>query len=138
MEFANFTGHNRSTSWADFTNSSFANNNYAICSNDEYFAPGNSGAGISERGAYDTGEGYSAGRDLDHTNTSVQNEIKYWLSWLKNTIGFQGWRYDYVKGYGGAYVGMYNTATSPTSRWVSIGRPTILTSITPTIGGSRL
>ena len=102
-----------STNWADFTNPSFSNNNTAICRNDEYFSSGNPGAGISQRGANDTGEGYAAARDLDHTNSSVQTEIKNWLNWLKNTIGFQGWRYDFVKGYSGTYVGMYNTATSP-------------------------
>lgn len=28
-------------------------------------------------------------------------------------MGFKGWRYDYVRGYNGSYVGTYNTATSP-------------------------
>ena len=35
------------------------------------------------------------------------------MGWLKNTIGFDGWRYDLVKGFSPYYVGMYNDATSP-------------------------
>ncbi|MGC3996793.1 MAG: alpha-amylase C-terminal beta-sheet domain-containing protein [Anaeromyxobacter sp.] len=99
--------------WADFCNPAFPNNNYAVTSNDEYFAAGNPGAGVSQRGASDSGEGYAAARDLDHTNGDVQNGITTWLNWLKGTIGFDGWRYDYVKGFGGGYVGQYNSATSP-------------------------
>ena len=102
-----------STNWADFSNPAFADNNLAIASGDEYFASGNPGASITTRGAADSGEGYSAGRDLDHSNASVQSVTKTWLSWLKSTIGFDGWRYDFVKGYNGKYVGIYNDATSP-------------------------
>ncbi|MEL6843495.1 MAG: glucan 1,4-alpha-maltotetraohydrolase domain-containing protein, partial [Bacteroidota bacterium] len=32
---------------------------------------------------------------------------------LKNTIGFDGWRYDYIRGYNGYYNSIYNNATSP-------------------------
>jgi alpha-amylase len=35
------------------------------------------------------------------------------MNWLKSSIGYDGWRYDYVKGYGGSYVGEYNGATVP-------------------------
>lgn len=90
--------------WADFSNPSFANNQAAVCYNDEW------GQGT---GAADSGMGYDAGRDLDHGNASVQTETKNWMNWLKNTIGFDGWRYDYVKGYSGYYNGIYNDATAP-------------------------
>lgn len=107
------------TSWGDFTNPdwgcSLSSNNYpAICSDDEGFTTstspmyGYSGNG----GASDTGEGYSASRDLDHKNTTVQEGIKSWMNDVLKDAGFVGWRYDYVKGYSGYYVGLYDAATS--------------------------
>lgn len=92
------------TSGADFTNPSFANNNAAIVRGDEC----NCGSGTN-----DSGEGFNASRDLDHSNASVRNEIINWQNFLKNTVGFAGWRYDLVKGYGGEFVGTYNDATRP-------------------------
>lgn len=31
---------------------------------------------------------------------NVREDIKDWLKWLRNSIGFDGWRFDFVKGYG--------------------------------------
>ena len=94
------------TNWADFTTPAFASNAAAVTSNDEW------GLGT---GAWDIDEGYHAARDLDHTNASVQTQITSWLNWMKSTTnaGFDGWRYDYVKGFSPSYVGSYNTATAP-------------------------
>ncbi len=107
------------TSWGDFTNPdwgcSLSSNNYpAICSDDEGFTTSSSPMyGYSGNGgASDTGEGYSASRDLDHTNTTVQEGIKSWMNDVLKDAGFVGWRYDYVKGYSGYYVGLYDAATS--------------------------
>ena len=102
-----------STNWADFSNPAFATNSAAICSDDEYFQSGNPGYGVTPKGAADSGSGYTAGRDLDHSNASVQSVTKTWLAWLKSTIGYDGWRFDFVKGYNGSYVGVYDDATSP-------------------------
>lgn len=57
--------------------------------------------------------GYAAARDLAHSKTEVRNAVKGYLKWLKNTIGFAGFRYDLVKGYDPKYTGEYNTAVSP-------------------------
>ncbi|MCX5685113.1 MAG: alpha-amylase family glycosyl hydrolase [Planctomycetota bacterium] len=92
------------TSGSDFVDPSFDDNDAAICKGDEY---------ASAKGAPDSGEGAGYGRDLDHSNPSVQNEIIKWLRWLKSDIGFAGWRYDMVKGYAGGYVGRYNAAVEP-------------------------
>ncbi len=100
------------TSWGDFTNPSWCEDYYAICSNDEGFTSSNSPMYNSPKhGAADTGDGYSAYRDIDHTNLQVQQGIKDWMNNVLKAIGFVGWRYDYVKGYGAQYVGMYNAAT---------------------------
>ena len=106
-----------STSWGDFTNPTWGvekGSNYAvICSDDEGFTgePSLMGAS-SKRGAADTGDGYTAYRDLDHTNTTVQQGIVDWMNNVLKPAGFVGWRYDYVKGFAGKYVGQYNEGSN--------------------------
>ena len=106
-----------STSWGDFTNPTWGvvkGSNYAvICSDDEGFTgePSLMGAS-SKRGAADTGDGYSAYRDLDHTNPTVQQGIVDWMNDVLKPAGFVGWRYDYVKGFAGKYVGQYNAGSN--------------------------
>lgn len=105
------------SSWGDFANPSLGvvkGSNYkAICSDDEGFSASDPMAtvGTDMRGAADTGAQYAASRDLDHTNTDVQDGIKQYLNDYLKPAGFVGWRYDFVKGYGGQYVGMYNAAS---------------------------
>jgi len=78
-------------------------NRKAIVRDDE------SGVGM---GNHDTGERHPAGRDLDHTNPDVRQAVKQYLRRLK-AVGFQGWRYDLVKGYDGRFVAEYNEASEP-------------------------
>lgn len=99
---------NGSTDYGDFTNPSWTEDFYSICSDDEGFTESPVMSASSKRGNPDTGESYSAARDIDHTNTSVQNGIITWMNDELKDLGFVGWRYDYVKGYGGEYVGQYN------------------------------
>ncbi|MEM6270941.1 MAG: starch-binding protein [Bacteroidota bacterium] len=93
-----------STNWADFQNPTWGC--WAVTQNDEWGSNGGNPCG-----GYDTGDNYHAARDIDHTNATVRNSISAWMNWLKNTIGFDGWRYDYVRGYSGYYNGVYNDAT---------------------------
>ncbi|MGP1368822.1 MAG: alpha-amylase family glycosyl hydrolase [Treponema sp.] len=100
------------TSWGDFTNPDWGEDYYAICSDDEGFTDSSSPMkGATKRGKSDTGEPYKASRDLDHTNLAVQQGITDWMNDVLRPAGFVGWRYDYVKGYGGKYVGQYNRDT---------------------------
>ena len=106
-----------STSWGDFTNPTWGvekGSNYAaICSDDEGFTGEPSLMGkATKRGASDTGEGYEASRDIDHTNTTVQQGIVDWMNNVLKPAGFVGWRYDYVKGFNGKYVGQYNAGSN--------------------------
>lgn len=55
------------------------------------------------KGQHDSGESYGAAPDLDHTNKRVQDELSDWLNWLKAEVGFDGWRFDFVKGYAPKY-----------------------------------
>ncbi|MBU8895116.1 alpha-amylase [Corallococcus sp. M34] len=90
------------TGWADFTFPTWGCS--AVVAGDEW---------TGACGGADSGDGFSAARDLDHSKTFVQTDLIAWLNWMKTTIGYDGWRYDYVKGYAGSYVGQYNAATSP-------------------------
>jgi alpha-amylase len=90
------------TNWADFTNPAWGSN--AVCRNDEW-----SGA----TGNLDTGDGFGAARDLDHTQGFIQSDITSWLNWLKSSIGYDGWRWDFAKGFSGSYVGTYVANTVP-------------------------
>ena len=108
-----------STCWGDFTNPDWGvvkGEKYpAICSDDEAF---NASSGDKDHmvgkpsGAADTGASYGAYRDLDHTNTVVQDGIIAWMNDVLKPAGFVGWRYDYVKGFAGKYVGKYNAGSS--------------------------
>ena len=101
------------SNWGTFTEPSFCEDYYAICSDDDGFSDsGSEMYGSSNRGALDTGEGYDSARDLDHTNWDVQNGIVTWMTDKLKAVGFVGWRYDYVKGFDGRYVGYYNAQTS--------------------------
>lgn len=85
------------------------NTNYTgICKNDEANSNASSGVAGKIQGNYDTGDNFDGCRDLDHTNSLVQQNIKTYLDYMKNEIGFAGWRYDMVKGYSPAYTKIYN------------------------------
>ena len=97
------------TSWGDFTNPKWTDDYYSICKDDEGFSlSGSPMLGSSNKGAADSGMAYAAYRDLDHTNVAVQQGIYSWMNSVLKRAGFVGWRYDYVKGFGGEYVGYYN------------------------------
>mmetsp|Transcript_23952 Transcript_23952/g.32951 ORF Transcript_23952/g.32951 Transcript_23952/m.32951 type:complete len:730 (+) Transcript_23952:170-2359(+) len=65
------------------------------------------------RGNRSTGEEYGAAPNIDHTNEGVRNSLKTWLKWMREHIGFDGWRFDYVKGYSGKFTQEYVDASVP-------------------------
>lgn len=86
-----------------------------ICYGDEAFTNKSSECyGASYRGASDTGDNDGGCRDLDHTSEHVQNMVKAYAQWMRTEMGYDGFRYDMVKGYHGRYVKMYNEASQPT------------------------
>jgi alpha-amylase len=62
----------------------------------------------------DTGEDWAGMRDLDHKSENVQTNVKAYLNMLLNDLGYIGFRYDMVKGYGAEYTKIYNEDSKPT------------------------
>ena len=81
-----------------------------ICSNNPEY--GGTGNGKS-------GEDYTAAPNIDHSQERVRQDIVKWLRWLRNSIGFAGWRFDFVKGYG-------ECASIPFTPWARLHSSTIL------------
>jgi len=95
---------NGSKDWADFTDPDWPTD--VVVRDDEWTG--------SPKSLYaDEGMGDGGCRDIDHRSPLVRRDAKIFLRWLRETIGFDGWRYDMVKGYPAHYVGMYNKDSSP-------------------------
>lgn len=67
--------------------------------------------GVSLSKNNDEGEDWDGCRDLDHKSQNVQTIIKAYLKYLKDDLGYTGFRYDMVKGFSGSHVADYNKAT---------------------------
>lgn len=129
---------NGNTSWCDFPNESkngytltWDNTDFSgICYDDECNNSSNinkwSKNGKKTTGAKDTGTNFDGARDLDHTNDQVRQNIKTYLSFLLNDLGYTGFRYDMVAGYAAKYIGEYNTTVTPQfsvgEYWMSDGK----------------
>ncbi len=107
-------------SWVDYPSETYQGETYQmlpgdICANDDGGATKTwaTQQGISLSANADTGEDWSGCRDLDHQSPNVQRVIKAYLSYLLADLGYAGFRYDMVKGYGAAYTGDYNHAAGP-------------------------
>ncbi|XP_023767365.1 alpha-amylase-like [Lactuca sativa] len=64
-------------------------------------------------GNIDIGDPITGSPVIDHVNPIVQKELSDWMNWLKIEIGFDGWQFDYVKGYSSSFTKIYMTNTSP-------------------------
>ncbi|XP_057993749.1 uncharacterized protein LOC110658900 isoform X2 [Hevea brasiliensis] len=65
------------------------------------------------RGNPSSGDIFHAAPNIDHSQDFVQRDIKVWLNWLRNDIGFDGWRLDFVRGFSGTYFKEYIEASNP-------------------------
>jgi alpha-amylase len=101
------------SSWTDFPAETYNGVTYQmtyndICSDDEAAKNGQK-VGPNK----DTGEGWDGMRDLDHKSENVQTSVKAYLKFLLNDLGYIGFRYDMVKGYGAEFTKMYNEDSKP-------------------------
>ncbi len=113
--------HRRNVSnWVDFPKETYKGVTYEmlstdICANDDggktkEWATQN---GFSLSANNDSGEGWDGMRDLDHKSENVQTIVKAYLDFLKNDLGYAGFRYDMVKGYSASFTAMYNASAMP-------------------------
>lgn len=84
-----------------------------ICKNDDGGATATQAAtnGVSLSQNNDEGTDFGGCRDIDHKSENVQKVIKAYLKYLKDDLGYTGFRYDMVKGFDGSHVADYNDAT---------------------------
>ena len=84
-----------------------------ICKNDDGGTTATQAAtnGVSLSQNNDEGTDFGGCRDIDHKSENVQKVIKAYLKYLKDDLGYIGFRYDMVKGFDGNHVADYNDAT---------------------------
>ena len=70
------------------------------------------GSGNADCGG-DAGKGPWA-RDVDHHNPATQQKILTYLRYLKDELGYVGFRYDYARGFEPKHFAYYNTTVRPT------------------------
>ena len=84
-----------------------------ICKNDDGGTTATQAAtdGVSLSQNNDEGTDFGGCRDIYHKSENVQKVIKAYLKYLKDDLGYTGFRYDMVKGFDGSHVADYNDAT---------------------------
>ena len=105
------------SSWVDFEEQNF--DDYGkfqpvstwITSDDE--AKGHGTLGSNADDGQESNRNYGSARDWDHKNENVQKMCRAYLKWLKNVIGYDGFRFDYCGGYHVSHINDYVSAAKP-------------------------
>lgn len=110
--------HRNTDGWFTFPTETYNGVTYKmqptdICKNDDGGATAKQATqkGVSLSNNNDEGQDWDGCRDLDHKSANVQKIIKAYLKFLKEDMGYIGFRYDMVKGFSGTHVADYNDAT---------------------------
>ena len=111
------------TSWCDFPTLNFGEygtfypDASYICKNDEVNGEWNKESAGScygkATGNYDDGENWDGARDWSHDNVYVQDMFKAYLKWMRNVVGYDGFRYDKGDGFNNWHHDNYNKAAGP-------------------------
>ncbi|PIN17014.1 Alpha-amylase [Handroanthus impetiginosus] len=65
------------------------------------------------KGNKSSGDNFHAAPNIDHSQEFVRKDIREWLLWLREEIGYDGWRLDFVRGFWGGYVKEYMDSSEP-------------------------
>lgn len=110
--------HRNTDGWYNFPAETYKGVTYQmqstdICKNDDGGTTASQAAtdGVSLSQNNDEGTDFGGCRDIDHKSENVQKVIKAYLKYLKDDLGYTGFRYDMVKGFDGSHVADYNDAT---------------------------
>lgn len=91
-----------------------------VCRDDESASNGG-----HPTGNYDCGGKGEWARDIDHHNPATRAKVVKYLDFLKNDLGYMGFRYDYAMGFEGVHYAEYNTTLRPPfsvgEYWGSLG-----------------
>ncbi|MBQ2490946.1 MAG: chitobiase/beta-hexosaminidase C-terminal domain-containing protein [Muribaculaceae bacterium] len=82
-----------------------------VCCDDESYdlAPD----GHKPSGNWDCGGRGEWARDIDHHSPVTRAKVVKYLDFLRNNLGYLGFRYDYAMGFEGIHYGEYNTTLRP-------------------------
>lgn len=81
---------------------------YDVCSDDE-----SADNGGNPQGGPDCGGKGEWARDIQHHNPNTRAKVVKYLDYLRNDLGYLGFRYDYAMGFEGKHYGEYNTILRP-------------------------
>ncbi|MBR5102997.1 MAG: starch-binding protein [Muribaculaceae bacterium] len=108
-------------SWVDFPAETYKGKTYQlkstdVCANDDGGKTKTwaTKEGISLSSNNDTGEDWDGSRDLDHKSSNVQENVKAYLKFLLDDLGYAGFRYDMVRGFSASFINTYNSYANPT------------------------
>ena len=106
------------SSWCDFYDQDFGEYGYFqpdgsyICNDDEMNWDADEGCRGTATGSYDDGYGgeknYQAARDMAHNDEKVRQMFRAYAKWMVDVMKYDGFRYDYAKGFHMSHVDDYN------------------------------
>ena len=109
--------HHDTNGWFGFPEETYNGETYQfkstdICANDDGGKALEEAkrTGVSLSSNNDEGEDWGGCRDLDHKSENVQRIIKAYEKFLKDDLGYVGFRYDMVKGFWASHIKDYNDA----------------------------
>ncbi len=85
-----------------------------VCKDDEVNTNPDAGSDYGKAtGSYDDGENWDGARDWAHDMPEVQNMFKAYLQWMREEVGYDGFRYDKGDGFNNWHHDNYNKASGP-------------------------
>ena len=78
------------------------NSDAIVCDDSHFEGTGNPSSGIL----------FDAAPNIDHSQEFVRRDLIEWMRWLKHTVGYDGFRFDFVRGFDPWYVKEYAMHTN--------------------------